>query len=230
MKDTTMLTNQTNSNEDSGKKNGSVVLDVVSTKSAQDSKCLDEEAIKLKIEASKRKLQEGYQQAAKKQHFVKIMQLDEVPKEVFPNFTNGVVDVPLEIVEEGISFWKDYVVGFFVEKRLSYPFVKESLNKHWKVKGSYEIIADGDLFYFKFVIEEDRKMVIEHGPLFIAGRIFVVRPWSESIGQHRNKMKSLPIWVKLDLPKQLWTDFKFPSSIRVNLGDGKEADISLEYD
>ncbi|KAF9618718.1 hypothetical protein IFM89_002413 [Coptis chinensis] len=155
-----------------------------------------------------------------------------------------------------------------VWKRLSYPFVKESLNKHCKVKGNYEMIADRDLLYFKFVNEEDRKMVIEHGPLFIAGRIFVVRPWSESIEQHRNKMKSLPIWVKLDLPKQLWTsngidfvssiigepicmdnatanrtrlsyaricafvntDFKFPSSIRVNLGDGKEVDISLEYD
>ncbi|KAF9614305.1 hypothetical protein IFM89_017285 [Coptis chinensis] len=98
-------------------------------------------------------------------------------------------------------------------------------------------------------------------------RIFVVWPWSESIEQHRNKMKSLPIWVKFDLPKQLWTgngidfvssiigepicmddatanrtrlsyaqicavvntDFKFPSSIRVNLDDGKEADISVEY-
>ncbi|KAF9589266.1 hypothetical protein IFM89_022184 [Coptis chinensis] len=130
------------------------------------------------------------------------------------------------------------------------------------------MIADRDLLYFKFVNEEDRKMVIEHGPLFIASRIFVVRPWSESIEQHQNKMKSLPIWVKLDLPKQLWTgngidfvlsiigepicmdnatanrtrlsyaricavvntNFKFPSSIRVNLDDGKEADISLEYD
>ncbi|KAF9607838.1 hypothetical protein IFM89_002055 [Coptis chinensis] len=40
------------------------------------------------------------------------------------------------------------------------------------------MIDDKDLFYFKFFNKEDRQIVIDHGPLFLAGRIFVVRSWS----------------------------------------------------
>ncbi|KAF9598856.1 hypothetical protein IFM89_031976 [Coptis chinensis] len=131
------------------------------------------------------------------------------------------------------------------------------------------MLADRELFYFKFINDEDRRFVIEHGPLFLAGRIFVVRAWSESIELHREKkINSVPIWVKSDIPKQLWvdngigfissiigepictddatanrvrlnyarfcvvvnTDFKFPALITVNMGNGDNADISLDYD
>ncbi|KAF5179849.1 hypothetical protein FRX31_030564 [Thalictrum thalictroides] len=45
------------------------------------SKCLDEEEIQLKIKSSKRKLQQGYDHAAKNQHLVKPLRLDELPQE-----------------------------------------------------------------------------------------------------------------------------------------------------
>ncbi|KAF9621306.1 hypothetical protein IFM89_019392 [Coptis chinensis] len=67
------------------------------------------------------------------------------------------------------------------------------------------MVADKDLFYFKFVNEEDRQLVIELGSLFIASRVLVVRPWSESVEQQCSKIRSLSVWVKMDLPKLLWT-------------------------
>ncbi|KAF9621091.1 hypothetical protein IFM89_016525 [Coptis chinensis] len=67
------------------------------------------------------------------------------------------------------------------------------------------MMADKNLFYFKFVNDEDKQRVIDHEPLFLAGRIFVVRPWTPSIDKYRNGIKALPIWIRVDLPKHLWT-------------------------
>ncbi|KAF9597553.1 hypothetical protein IFM89_019544 [Coptis chinensis] len=66
------------------------------------------------------------------------------------------------------------------------------------------MIADKDLFYFKFINDEDRQLVLENGPIFLAGRIFEVRTWSPEVEQQRNKIKVLPIWVKINLPKLFW--------------------------
>ncbi|KAF9590895.1 hypothetical protein IFM89_000151 [Coptis chinensis] len=82
---------------------------------------------------------------------------------------DGVVEIPANILEKGISMWKDYVVGFFVEKRLPFPLVKASLAKTWKIKGNYTISTDRELFYFKFHLDDDRKQVLEADPIFIAG-------------------------------------------------------------
>ncbi|KAF9615610.1 hypothetical protein IFM89_024706 [Coptis chinensis] len=77
------------------------------------------------------------------------------------------------------------------------------------------MIADKNLFYFKFVNDEDRQLVIDHGPLFLAGRIFVVRPWFPVVENLRNGITALPIWIRMDLPKHLWTKngIDFVSSI-----------------
>ncbi|KAF9604144.1 hypothetical protein IFM89_002819 [Coptis chinensis] len=49
-------------------------------------------------------------------------------------------------------------------------------------------------------------MVLDSGPIFIAGRIFIVMPWSEEVESQRENISSLPIWVKLtNIPKQLWS-------------------------
>ncbi|KAF9611553.1 hypothetical protein IFM89_032953 [Coptis chinensis] len=69
--------------------------------------------------------------------------------------TVDVVEVPDDILEEGIELWKDQLVGFFVEQRLHLPVVKQMLEKTWKTKADYEIATDKDVFYFKF--KEDKR-------------------------------------------------------------------------
>ncbi|KAF5175227.1 Rna exonuclease [Thalictrum thalictroides] len=91
-------------------------------------------------------------------------------------------------------------------KRLPYPTVKAALAQQWNVKGSYDVVTDDDYFYFKFSNEEDKRNNMEKGPIFIAGRIFVVKPWQKSIESQRKQIKSIPIWVTVyGMPKQLWT-------------------------
>ncbi|KAF9596140.1 hypothetical protein IFM89_007193 [Coptis chinensis] len=101
--------------------------------------------------------------------------------------------VPNEVIEDGLELWRGYLVGFFVEKRMPFPMVKSTLDRAWKTKAAYEISTDRDLFYFKFMDYEDRQKVLDGGPIFIAGRIFIIRPWSEDLEYQREHLKSVPI-------------------------------------
>ncbi|KAF9589072.1 hypothetical protein IFM89_018803 [Coptis chinensis] len=123
------------------------------------------------------------------------------------NIVEGVTKVPEELVTQGVSVWKDYLVGFFLENKLSFPFVKDFLSKRWNLKGSSEMIGDADLFYFRFTNNKDKIAVMEAGHILMAEKIFIVTLWSQEIEQRRKSTKGIPIWVNLfDVPKVLWTE------------------------
>ncbi|KAF9626305.1 hypothetical protein IFM89_032154 [Coptis chinensis] len=108
---------------------------------------------------------------------------------------------------KGTTEWYDYVVGFFLEKRLPFLTVRDLLRKRWKLKGNFEMVADEELFYFKFSNSEDRKRVLETGSFYISGRCFVISKWSQDIERRRNSVQLIPIWVNLhNVPKELWID------------------------
>ncbi|KAF9626206.1 hypothetical protein IFM89_031333 [Coptis chinensis] len=90
------------------------------------------------------------------------------------------------------------------------------------------ISTDRDLFYFKFMDYEDRQKVLDGGPIFIAGRIFIIRPWSKDLQYQREHLKLVPIWVKLyDVPKVLWTKKAF-SMIGTKLGKPHCWDVATQ--
>ncbi|KAF9604658.1 hypothetical protein IFM89_008989 [Coptis chinensis] len=119
---------------------------------------------------------------------------------------DGVTQVPFDLRWKGLNVWRDYVVGFFLEQRLSYPVVKEVVKKKWKTKGDYEMVADTELFYFKFSNEEDKRKVLENSPIYIAGKCFIVTQWTQDIEKRKSTVKAIPIWVNMyNVPKDLWT-------------------------
>ncbi|KAF9604251.1 hypothetical protein IFM89_004957 [Coptis chinensis] len=121
------------------------------------------------------------------------------------SYTDGVALVPRDIIDEGIEEWKDVLVGYFMDKRLAFPYVKRFLQKVWKLKGTMDITTDRDLFFINFSVDEDKQMALEGGPLFIAVKIFVIRPWSVEVEVLQNKTQTVPIWVKLsNVPMELW--------------------------
>ncbi|KAF5179820.1 hypothetical protein FRX31_030589 [Thalictrum thalictroides] len=68
------------------------------------------------------------------------------------------------------------------------------------------MVADKYIYYFKFTCEEDKKMVLEMGSIFIGGKLFIVRPWCLEVEKDRRLMQTVPIWVKFtDVPRELWT-------------------------
>ncbi|KAF9614069.1 hypothetical protein IFM89_014869 [Coptis chinensis] len=68
------------------------------------------------------------------------------------------------------------------------------------------MVADTDLFYFKFSNEEDKRKVLENSPIYIAGKCFIVTQWTQDIEKRKSAVKAIPIWVNLyNVPKELWT-------------------------
>ncbi|KAF5190458.1 Detoxification-like protein [Thalictrum thalictroides] len=100
---------------------------------------------------------------------------------------DGVAEIPKDVISEGVRVWNDYVVGFFIKHRLLYPLVKEALAKQWRTKANYSMVVDKDLFYFKVLDESDRQQVLEIGSLFIVGKLFVVKPWSQEVEKQRKQ-------------------------------------------
>ncbi|KAF9588510.1 hypothetical protein IFM89_013004 [Coptis chinensis] len=123
------------------------------------------------------------------------------------NEVDGISDVPLDLIMRGETVWRDYLVGFFLEKRLSFPYVQSVLQQKWKTRGSFEMSADQELFYFKFVSDEDRQAVLDEGPVFMGGRCLVIGPWTQNVELQMKSLNTIPIWVKMhNVPKVMQTD------------------------
>lgn len=63
------------------------------------------------------------------------------------------------------------------------------------------------MFYFRFNNADERQTVLEHGSLFIAGKLFVIKPWSIQV--ERTKVMSELFQFGLifyNVPKALWSD------------------------
>ncbi|KAF9618995.1 hypothetical protein IFM89_003302 [Coptis chinensis] len=46
-----------------------------------------------------------------------------------PSFEEGAAVVPQDVIDVGIAEWEDMLIGFFLDKRMSFPFVKNALEK-----------------------------------------------------------------------------------------------------
>ncbi|KAF9589704.1 hypothetical protein IFM89_027979 [Coptis chinensis] len=96
---------------------------------------------------------------------------------------NGVTIVPMDLIMQGFIEWSEYVIGFFIEQRLSFTYVKNVLQQRWKDK------------------------VLEEGPIFIGGRCLIIIPWTRGVEKQRNLLTTVPLWVKIhNVPKELCTD------------------------
>ncbi|KAF5179007.1 hypothetical protein FRX31_031406 [Thalictrum thalictroides] len=141
--------------------------------------------------------------------------LDTSLEHYVPTFVDGIAEVPSEIISDGVAEWSEVVVGFFVDKRLPFKLIKDSLTKLWKLKGIFKMTSDKELFYFNFSDEEDRKNVVECGPVFIAGRFDETTFKKERLEFAR---------VCVEIP----SDHQFASSIKLNMGE-RLISIGVEY-
>ncbi|KAL5698431.1 hypothetical protein ACHQM5_029466 [Ranunculus cassubicifolius] len=116
---------------------------------------------------------------------------------------NGKARVPSSVLEAGINVWKDYVIGYFVEKKEPFKQVRDHLRKAWKDYGRVDIMADQDFFFCYFHDPVMRARAVDEGHIFIEGKYFVVKAWSKE-AEMQKKAQTLPIWVKfLDMPKDV---------------------------
>lgn len=106
----------------------------------------------------------------------------------------------------GIKICEEYVVGFCVGKRLSFPVIKEAVSKLWNLKNEVSIKLHGSCaFIFEFKEDEDRRKVLELGSFDISKCLFFVRPWSSLTESTIASVRTIPIWVLIyDVPLHMW--------------------------
>lgn len=127
-------------------------------------------------------------------------------RKVEVHYENGRAVAPPATVERGRQSWLNVLVGLFVGKRVAYPTVKKFLEAKWKIK-NLDIKLQKGLFYIKIDSDDVRASILEAGPVFILGRIFVIQRWHPEVEELRSKIDRVPVWAKLwDLPKELWGD------------------------
>ncbi|KAF9605841.1 hypothetical protein IFM89_018861 [Coptis chinensis] len=149
---------------------------------------------------------------------------------------NGVVNVPDDVLDEGIDQWSEYLIGYFVDKRMPFHLVKKSLDRAWKTKADYAISTDKNFFYFKFLDLEDRQIPLYSGPIFVAGRIFITKSGMSMIASKLGKPLRWDIASqtrsRLDFARaciEIPFDSEYPSYIKFKLGGGIVATVGVEY-
>ncbi|KAF5204428.1 hypothetical protein FRX31_005983 [Thalictrum thalictroides] len=138
-------------------------------------------------------------------------------------------------MQKGVDLWREYLVGFFVDKRMPYHLVKRSIERDWKFKAAVQITTDGKLNYFKFADPKEIMSVLEGGPIFVAGRIMSKQGLS-LIGSRIGRPKCCDEFTKgrerLDFAKlcvEVKADTTFPTTLKFKLGEGIEATVGVEY-
>lgn len=71
--------------------------------------------------------------------------------------------------------------------------VQKTLKKVLNGKESFELSGDFDMFYIECKNLEHRKILLEGGPIFVGGKIMVIRELENRVKDFKTQISSLPI-------------------------------------
>lgn len=89
-----------------------------------------------------------------------------------------IVSPPEEVASLGEARWKDCVVGYFVDKKLSFKAVNSITDKIWGKYGLIDVLSNEEGFYFfQFDKTGAYREVLEAGPWHFGGRLIMLKQW-----------------------------------------------------
>ncbi|KAG5560701.1 hypothetical protein RHGRI_003888 [Rhododendron griersonianum] len=150
-----------------------------------------------------------------------------------------VVQPPEEVVPLGIEKWKDCVVGYFLDKKLSFNAVKSIAEKVWAKFGLIDVLSNEEgFFFFRFDKAGAFRAVIEVGPWHFWGRLLLLKQWHPHMSFAKDQVKTIPIWAQFyNVPLDLWTaqglsyvaSATLPDSFDLVLANGDKFAIKVWY-
>ncbi|XP_058202838.1 uncharacterized protein LOC131317296 [Rhododendron vialii] len=117
-----------------------------------------------------------------------------------------VVCPPEDVVEAGIAKWNNYVVRYFLDKKLPFGAVSNTAFQIWKKFGIQKVMSNEQgFFFFKFSQVNAHKRVIAAGPWLFGDKLLVLKPWTPQMELRKEQFAKVPIWVQLyQVPLVLW--------------------------
>lgn len=114
-----------------------------------------------------------------------------------PCVKNNKLYLPPSTSLEGKKRWEFTPVGFFLEKNLSFHFIKAKANFAWKKFRlvSTSISGEGVLF-FRFESNEGCEAVLKSVPWCFAHQHLLLKKWLKSLDFSKEKLITMSVWVK----------------------------------
>lgn len=101
---------------------------------------------------------------------------------VFENVVlEGAMVPPSEVIQAGIDYWKDYLVGLFLDSKPDYHLVKVRYNQVWKPGGGLSVHIDNAMYYFKLSHSDEMQHILVSDLIRIAEKPFIIALWNPSV-------------------------------------------------
>ncbi|KAK3198344.1 hypothetical protein Dsin_021759 [Dipteronia sinensis] len=118
------------------------------------------------------------------------------------------VSPPLEVAENGSKAWKNCLVGYFIEKKVTFSLVNNIAMRIWGNRGLLEVLANEKGFYFfKFSDDETYSNELEAGSWLFAGRMVILKKWHSRLILSKDSYSKILVLVKLfNIPHEYWNE------------------------
>ncbi|KAL4279069.1 hypothetical protein GQ457_03G007180 [Hibiscus cannabinus] len=135
---------------------------------------------------------------------------DEQTLEFFPTVAyedSFAVEPPPELFNEGISDWKNALVGQFIGTTPNFVALKKTVDALWGKSSLAKVsIAGPNLYVFVFANATARDWVLENGPWHIQHKPLVLRKWEPNLKRLDFDLAKMPVWVQLfNVPLELFS-------------------------
>ncbi|KAB5561450.1 hypothetical protein DKX38_006407 [Salix brachista] len=112
-----------------------------------------------------------------------------------------------ESLLETTEQWTRSMVGFFPGYKMPFHAAKSITRRAWDGYGLEQVMTmDAGFLIFRFKQESDMQEVLAKGLWMFGGKHIALQQWHPRIQFEKNKIKSIPVWIRLyGLPFPLWT-------------------------
>ncbi|KAF5205315.1 hypothetical protein FRX31_005098 [Thalictrum thalictroides] len=117
-----------------------------------------------------------------------------------PKIVDGVAIAPLEVLEDGKQEWQEYLIGYFLDRKLPFSLIRDSLEKQWILKGSFDMVADKDHFFSSSLVRMTRNRFLKLVLLSLHAEFLLFN------NLNKKKVQTIPIWINVyKVPKIFWS-------------------------
>ncbi|KAL7200191.1 hypothetical protein ACSBR1_032168 [Camellia fascicularis] len=125
---------------------------------------------------------------------------------VQPSFSSDsiLIDLPVPSV---FPIWESCLVGYFIDRSLSFTCIKNNAFNMWKNLGLEEVRMNEEGFIF-FIFDhiDSCKKVIDGGPWYVGGILLILKQWHRMMKLTKEALTEIPVWVKFyNVPMEFWS-------------------------
>ncbi|KAJ6356597.1 hypothetical protein OIU78_004652 [Salix suchowensis] len=128
--------------------------------------------------------------------------LEQLPRQP----AGSTLKIPRDMQLANEEIWSRCMVGFFVGYKMPFHAVNSIARRIWNPFGLEKVTTiSNDFIMFRFSAESSIQEIMAKGPWLFGGKSIILHKWYPGFQFDRNKINTLPVWVRLmGLPFPLW--------------------------